>query len=143
MSLFVDSEKCTGCALCLSICPMEAIAVTQNKAVIDNNKCTECLKCINECPVNAIYQILDKKVSVVKRENSIPRQINPPQPQPKQTFWTEKRKQPVIELGNIFLSGMKKLANNFFRNEPTFGRRKRGRGKGPGRHGRRYGRGRH
>lgn len=143
MSLFIDSEKCTGCGLCVSTCPMEAIAVIQNKAVIDNNKCSECLMCPEVCPVNAIYQIFDKEDSVIKRQNSIPHQVNPTQPQPKQTFPTEKRNQQPIELGDRFLSGIKRLANNFFRNEPTFDRRKRAGGRRHSRHGRGYGRGRH
>jgi len=143
MSLFVDSEKCTGCGICIPICPEQAISDVQNKAVINHNKCNECLQCMDECPANAIYQVTDKEISVIKIENSIPESVNRTSPQPKQTFWTDKRKQSVTEIGEIFLSGIKRMANNFFRNEPPFGRRKRGRGKRHGKHGRGYGRGRH
>jgi len=141
MPLFVDSEKCTGCGLCVPVCPTEAITTIQNKAVIDHNKCTECLKCMNECPVNAIYQILDKEVPITKRKESPPTYVNPNIPQPEQSFWIEKQqKQQPIKSGDIFLSTIKRLANNFFRNEPPFGRR---RGKGHGRHGKGWRRGRH
>jgi len=143
MSVYIDSEKCTGCSICVPICPEQSISIIQKKAVTDNNKCTECMVCMEECPTNAIYQILDKQVSAVKRQNSIPHPVNPTQPQPKQTFRTEKRKQQPIELGDTFLSGIKRLANNFFSNEPPFGRRKRGQRKGLRRHRKRYGRGRH
>ena len=98
---------------------------------------------MNECPTNAIYQVSDKEISVIKRENSIPQRVNSSVPQPKQTFWSERRKQQSSELGDMFLSGLKRLVNNFFRNEPTFGRRKGDRGKRHGRHGRGYGKGRH
>ncbi|OQX53131.1 MAG: hypothetical protein B5M54_07590 [Candidatus Aminicenantes bacterium 4484_214] len=142
MSLFVDSEKCTGCGLCLPICPVEAISIAQNKAVIDNDKCTECLNCMNECPVNAIYQILDKKVPVIKKKEPPPTYTNPNVSQPEQPFWIEKQqKQQPVKSGDIFLSIVKRLVNNFLRNESSFGKKRRGRGHG--RHGKGWGRRRH
>ena len=127
MSVYVDSEKCTGCGTCIPICPVEAISNIQNKAVINHNKCNECLQCMDECPANAIYQISDKEISVIKRQNSIPDSGNRTSIQFKQTFRTDRQKQSVTEIGEIFLSGIKRMANNFFRNEPSFGRKEGGR----------------
>lgn len=127
MSVYVDSEKCTGCGTCIPICPVEAISNIQNKAVINHNKCNECLQCIDECPANALYQISHKEISVIKRQNSIPDSGNRTSIQFKQIFRTDRQKQPVTEIGEIFLSGIKRMANNFFRNEPSFGRNKGGR----------------
>lgn len=59
MSVYVESEKCTGCGTCTPICPVQAISIIQNKAVIDDNICTECLQCIEECEADAIYQIYE------------------------------------------------------------------------------------
>ena len=140
MSVFVDSEKCTGCGICIPICPVQVISIKKNKAVIDDNRCIECLQCIDECPANAIYQISDKEVSVIKRQNSIPDFVSKTSPQAKQTSRSDRQKQPVTETGGTFLSGIKRMANNFFRNEASFGRRGRGRGYGKHRRGRRRGR---
>jgi len=49
----VDSEKCTGCGICLDVCPAGAIEVTE-KAVINDEICTGCAACIAECPNKAI-----------------------------------------------------------------------------------------
>ena len=140
MSVFVDSEKCTGCGICIPICTVQAISIKKNKAVIDDNRCIECLQCIDECPANAIYQIYDEEVSVIKRQNSIPDFVSKTSPQAKQTSRSDRQKQPVTETGGTFLSGIKRMANNFFRNEASFGRRGRGRGYGKHRRGRKRGR---
>ena len=140
MSVFIDDEKCIGCDICVPICPSQAISIIQNKAVINHDKCNECLQCMDECPANAIYQILDKEVSVVKRENLIPESVTQTAPQPKQLFWDDQRKQQVIEIGEMVLSGIKKLANNFLRADSSPGRGKQGsarRVKHRRRHGRR------
>lgn len=53
MSVKVDKEKCTGCSLCVEACPVNAIKIENDKAVI-NDECVECGACINECPNEAI-----------------------------------------------------------------------------------------
>jgi len=49
----VDSEKCTGCGICIDVCPAGAIEVKE-KAVIDDEICTGCAACTTECPNKAI-----------------------------------------------------------------------------------------
>jgi len=53
MAAKVDKEKCTGCGICVDACPVEAIKIENDKAVISDD-CTECGACENECPNNAI-----------------------------------------------------------------------------------------
>ncbi|HUT35428.1 MAG TPA: 4Fe-4S binding protein [Planctomycetota bacterium] len=50
----VDRDECTGCETCVETCPVEAIAMKDDKAEIDQEKCTQCETCVPECPVEAI-----------------------------------------------------------------------------------------
>lgn len=50
---YVDSEKCNGCEVCLQICPVNAIIIENNLAVIQDT-CTDCGLCIDVCPEEAI-----------------------------------------------------------------------------------------
>lgn len=53
--MFVD-ENCVGCGLCVESCPVEAISLTEEKAVIDKEICVECKSCLDVCPYDAIQQ---------------------------------------------------------------------------------------
>ena len=49
----VDLEKCTGCGLCVDVCPVSAIELKEEKAVIGDD-CVGCGQCEQECPNGAI-----------------------------------------------------------------------------------------
>ena len=53
MTVKVDKATCTGCAACVSACPVEAIKVT-DKAEINEETCIDCGTCVEECPVQAL-----------------------------------------------------------------------------------------
>jgi len=55
----VDLEKCTGCGICVDVCPAGAIEVNQ-QAVINDEACTGCAACVSECPNEAIILALRK-----------------------------------------------------------------------------------
>jgi len=51
----IDPEKCTGCGLCIKVCPTQATSGEKKKAhSIDNNKCIRCGACIESCKFDAI-----------------------------------------------------------------------------------------
>ncbi len=45
---------CIACRKCEQVCPVDAIHVIDNLAVIDYNKCTSCGKCVEVCPTKTI-----------------------------------------------------------------------------------------
>lgn len=54
MAAKVDKKKCTGCESCVSVCPTEAISVTDGKAKVNSDECISCETCIDECSSNAL-----------------------------------------------------------------------------------------
>lgn len=54
MAAQVDTEKCTGCGLCVDTCPVEAIKLDDDTAKVDEDLCTDCGTCVDECPNDAI-----------------------------------------------------------------------------------------
>ncbi len=53
MMLNIDKEKCTGCGLCVKVCPFDAMHLVNEKAEADE-KCTLCGACVKVCPVDAL-----------------------------------------------------------------------------------------
>lgn len=51
-----DKEKCIGCALCLTVCPSEAIVFkdAEKKIKIYLARCTFCAQCNDICPVGCL-----------------------------------------------------------------------------------------
>jgi Fe-S-cluster-containing hydrogenase component 2 len=56
----VDSSRCTGCRICESVCPQNAVQVT-NVARVDRAHCTGCGTCVIYCPQGAIRLVPDAR----------------------------------------------------------------------------------
>lgn len=54
MSIQIIKDKCTGCSLCIKVCPFGALTITNKKAVVNLDKCTLCGACVDSCKFDAI-----------------------------------------------------------------------------------------
>ena len=54
MTVLVDKAKCIGCGACVAECPLEALSLVDDLAVVDPNKCDNLGKCVIICPTNAL-----------------------------------------------------------------------------------------
>lgn len=51
-----DDKRCSGCGVCVPICPTNALSVNPNTSEVDfdKEKCIACELCIKVCPVRAM-----------------------------------------------------------------------------------------
>ena len=54
VSPIVYIKKCTGCAACEKVCPVDAISIVEKKSVIDKKTCIGCASCIAACEYGAM-----------------------------------------------------------------------------------------
>jgi len=54
-TLQLNAESCTGCGMCITVCPHAVFAVNAGKAaILDRDACIECGACALNCPADAI-----------------------------------------------------------------------------------------
>ncbi len=61
MILSIDTELCTGCGVCVKICPFDALKLRDGKAVVDESLCRYCGACVQECRFAAISMQEDEQ----------------------------------------------------------------------------------
>jgi len=64
----VDSEKCISCGACVTLCPVEAIKIDEDKSIVfDREKCigSLCSACVDACPTRAIKSVKQNNTEVV------------------------------------------------------------------------------
>jgi NAD-dependent dihydropyrimidine dehydrogenase PreA subunit len=55
VTLKLNQEKCTGCGMCLEVCPHAVFKMNTRHAEIQNrDACMECGACSRNCPFDAI-----------------------------------------------------------------------------------------
>ncbi len=62
--LLIERSTCTGCAACVDVCPVGAIALDEREGVATLNQvqCRECLACLEICPTGAIQQVTSSEL---------------------------------------------------------------------------------
>ena len=64
----IDTDLCTGCAICVDSCPMDVIRMDEQsqKAVIKYAEdCMLCLACEIDCSEDAIYVSPEKTIPII------------------------------------------------------------------------------
>lgn len=55
VTLKLNQEMCTGCGMCVDVCPHEVFQMEGHKAqIVNKDSCMECGACASNCPFNAI-----------------------------------------------------------------------------------------
>jgi ferredoxin len=55
VTLKLNQEKCTGCGMCITVCPHEVFTIKEWKAqIINRDSCMECGACAKNCLFSAI-----------------------------------------------------------------------------------------
>ena len=50
----VDEDRCFGCAACIALCPVNALDLIDQLAIVEEPICTHCNLIIPACPVFAL-----------------------------------------------------------------------------------------
>jgi 2-oxoglutarate ferredoxin oxidoreductase subunit delta len=69
--IVIDTERCKGCGLCITVCPKKNIEVSQDSnksgyfpAQAQDTECTACTRCAIVCPEGIIEIRLEEPANV-------------------------------------------------------------------------------
>ena len=61
-TLFVDVDRCSGCGVCVDVCPNGAMSFQDGKACITQALCNQCEACTDSCPEGAILSVTEQSL---------------------------------------------------------------------------------
>ena len=143
----VDATRCSACGTCVEACPVGAISLDQEHAVIDQTMCNECGACLEVCTEDAISEVTVPEV--VQELPQLARRPRPPVSRGAAAVAS------IVSLAPVAIEALSRIADSWLSHRSTGGRNAglgggRGRpspressaGSGMGRGRRRRGRGR-
>ena len=65
---YIVESKCTKCGTCLEWCPVDAITMNQNSAIINDDKCIGCGECLAVCRPNAVRFKWDSSAELLQQQ---------------------------------------------------------------------------
>ncbi len=60
--LYVDVDRCSGCGVCVDVCPNGAMSIQDGKACITQALCNQCEACADSCPEGAILSVAERSL---------------------------------------------------------------------------------
>jgi nitroreductase/ferredoxin len=54
VSTLIDPERCTGCGLCVRVCPAGTLSMREGRAVVSGSRSLDCGHCEAVCPAGAV-----------------------------------------------------------------------------------------
>jgi len=63
----IDQEKCSGCGMCVAVCPYEALELKDGKSSLKENTCTGCGACAAVCRNKSIQQKVSTNYDMMER----------------------------------------------------------------------------
>jgi len=50
----LDSDKCSGCGICIDRCQMDALSINNEKALLNSDRCIGCGLCVSTCSAGSL-----------------------------------------------------------------------------------------
>ena len=106
--LYVNAS-CNGCGDCVEACPVGAIRLDQDAAVIDQVLCNECGACIQACKEGAIQEVLAPQVAPQVAQRATPAIQSARSPVP----WRAALGASVLSLAPVAIDLLSRLAHRW------------------------------
>jgi NAD-dependent dihydropyrimidine dehydrogenase PreA subunit len=69
--IVVDKMLCSGCGVCVDVCPTEAITLINDVALVDAERCDGCEECVEVCPSQALAWIPEPVLETIAEPSSL------------------------------------------------------------------------